>query len=434
MPATRSAPTALFRIYRIATTVLAPLAWQKVSRRLKAADVPPERMHERLGHATLPRPPGQLIWFHAASVGECLSVLSVIHRLGDRLPDVQFLITSGTPTSAELVAQRMPPRTRHQYAPLDANGPVSRFYTHWRPDVGIFVESELWPLMLVKGRSIGVTLALLNARLSQKSVDGWKRFPETARFILDQFTLLVSQNRATADDLVAMGADPKRVHVGGNLKASSAAPPVKIEVLGEMRTSLKDRPVWVASSTHPGEEEVVLDAHKRLLARHPNLCLILVPRHPERGDDVERYLRSSGLRFARRSAGGVLDDDTHVYLADTLGETGTWYALSPMAFLGATLVDKGGHNPFEPAMARVAVAAGPYTDNAVDAYRGLSKAGGLVHVSDAETLANQMSVWLNDPAKLEATRTAAHRYTLTQNKALDTVVDRICTLLDPHDA
>ncbi|WP_146344742.1 3-deoxy-D-manno-octulosonic acid transferase [Phaeobacter marinintestinus] len=430
MSAPSSAPTPLFRIYRAATTMLVPFAWRKVSRRLAAAGVPPERMQERLGNASLPRPPGQLIWFHAASVGESLSVLSLIKRLGDRVPGAQFLITSGTPTSAALVAQRMPPRTRHQYAPLDASGPVARFYAHWRPAAGLFVESELWPLMLVKGREAGTRLALLNARLSRKSVDGWKKRPDTARFILSQFDLLIAQNQTIADDLIAMGADPARVHAGSNLKASSAAPPVQSDVLEELRGRLGDRPVWTGSSTHAGEEEIVLEAHRQLLTAHPDLCLILVPRHPERGDEVEALLHASGLTYARRTSETPVTPETQVYLADTLGETGTWYALSPIAFLGATLVPKGGHNPFEPALAGVAVVAGPHVDNAADAYAGLDAAGGMTQIETARDLAAQVGHWLNNPADLETTRTAAQSYAETQNRALDDVVNRLCAALD----
>ena len=235
------APTALYHLYRGATAVLSPFAWATVRKKLQRADVPVERQQERLGHASLPRPPGQLVWFHAASVGESLSVLTLITRLGERLPNCEFLITSGTPTSAALIAKRLPPRTRHQYAPLDGAGPVDRFYRHWRPDAGIFVESELWPQMIVRGHQAGVRLALLNARLSDKSVEGWKRFPDTSRFILDHFDLFLTQNRKTADNLLAMGANRDRVQPGTNLKAMSAPLPVDEVTLARCRKQIGDR-------------------------------------------------------------------------------------------------------------------------------------------------------------------------------------------------
>ena len=348
--APRGRPTPLYRFYRIASRALVPFAWNSVSRKLRRHGVPPVRMQERLGHGSLPRPAAPVIWFHGASVGESLSLLVLVRRMGQRLPQAEFLMTSGTATSAELLASRLPPRTRHQFAPLDAPGPVGRFLDHWRPAAGIFVESELWPNMLVMARERGARLALVNARLSVKSVRGWQRRPDTARFLLAQFDLLMAQTERTAADLVAMGADPARVVAGANLKASAAPPPVDVIALKRARLWLGDRPAWIASSTHSGEEEVVLAAHNRLLREHRDLCLVLIPRHPERGDDVESTIRAAGLTLSRRSRGEEIGPRTQVYLADTLGETGTWYALSPIVFLGATLVPKGGHNPYEPAM------------------------------------------------------------------------------------
>lgn len=429
MTADHPAPTPLYRIYRGASALLAPLAWASVSRKLRAHGVPPERMQERLGHASLDRPLGRLIWFHAASVGESLSVLTLIHRMGERLPDAEFLITSGTATSAEMIAKRMPPRCRHQFAPLDAAGPLTRFYDHWRPDAGIFVESEIWPNMLVIGRSRGVKLALLNARLSAKSVQGWRKWPDTARFVLGCFSVLIAQTRQTADDLIAMGADPARTDVGGNLKSAAAPPPVDANTLAGMRAALGDRPVWIGSSTHQGEEQAVLDAHRRLLETRPDLCLLLAPRHPERGDEVEALVRDAGFALARRSRGEMPGADTQVYLADTMGETGTWYALAPIVFLGASLVPKGGHNPFEPAMSGCALACGPHRDNAADAYAGLASAGGVALVTNGAELARQVTLWFDDPAALAAARDAARSFARAQGAAVDAVADRLCAAL-----
>lgn len=296
---TRSAasPTVLYNIYRMATRLLSPLAYAVVTRKLKRHDVAPKRLPERRGFASESRPDGRLIWFHAASVGESLSVLTLIADMGKKLPDAEFLITSGTATSAALIARRMPPRTRHQFLPIDAPGPVNRFYDHWKPDAGIFVESELWPVVISEGAQRSMPLALLNARLSKASAEKWKKAPKTARFILDQFSLILTQNSEIADRLKAVGAAPDRVRVGTNLKATSAPLPTDHGTLESIRAALGDRPVWVASSTHPGEEETVLQAHYDLLKRHPSLCMILIPRHPERGDDVERLVRDARVKF-----------------------------------------------------------------------------------------------------------------------------------------
>ncbi|TDK43068.1 3-deoxy-D-manno-octulosonic acid transferase [Antarcticimicrobium luteum] len=422
-------PTALFRLYRAITPLIQPLVWRAVARKLRAHGVDKHRQRERLGHASLPRPHGPLIWFHAASVGESLSVLTLIARLGARLPAANFLITSGTATSAELIEKRMPPRCRHQFAPLDAPGPVRRFLDHWRPDAALFVESEIWPLMIVTASDRGVPLALLNARLSEKSVAGWKKWPDTARFILGRFTLLMAQTGQTAEDLIAMGAPADRIEVGVNLKTTSAPPPVDSAALEAMRATVGARPLWLASSTHAGEEVIVLDAYRRVQARYPDLLLLLTPRHPERGAEVAGLIAAARLSCARRSAGETPGPDTRVYLADTLGETGTWYSLAPFAFLGASLVDKGGHNPIEPAQFGVPLITGPFRQNARAAYAALQASGGLVEVHDAATLAAAVTDWLDHPARLSAAQSGARSLSRRQDAALERVVERLCDAL-----
>lgn len=424
------APTLLVRLYRLITTLIVPFAYRSVSRKLRKHGVPVARVHERLGNTSQPRATGPLIWFHAASVGESLSVLTLITRMGERLPRHEFLITSGTATSADLIAKRMPPRTKHQFAPLDATGPVRRFLAFWRPVAGIFVESELWPLMLMEGRAGGVRLALLNARLSENSVQGWRKRPRTAQYVLDQFDLMLTQNRQTADNLLAMGADPARVEVGSNLKSTSAPLPVNPDVLKGLQDDLGDRPVWIASSTHPGEEAVVLAAHRALLAHFPDLLLLLIPRHPERGDEVSRLIGDAGLNEARRSRGEHLNAPVQVYQADTLGETGTWYALAPIVFLGGSLEPIGGHNPFEPAQAGAAVITGPHVTNFDETYTPLIAKGGAIEVANADQLASAVTRWLTDDAALTGARQAAGAFVHSRQAVLDQVVDTLCTALD----
>ncbi len=427
------APTALYRLYRVLATLLTPIAYRVVSGKLRRHDVPALRQHERLGNASSPRPGQDLIWFHAASVGESLSILTLITRMGERLPNAHFLITSGTATSAALIAKRAPPRTQHQFAPLDAPGPVGRFFDHWQPQAGILVESELWPVTIATGCKRDVPLALLNARLSAKSAGNWQRVPKTARFLLDQFNLMLTQNAQTADNLLAMGADPVRVQVGTNLKSTSAPLPVDVETLAELRAQLGGRPVWVASSTHPGEEEVVLAAHQRLLQKNPDLCLLLVPRHPERGDEVAALVENAGLTMTRRTAGDKIDASTQVYMADTLGETGTWYALSPLVFLGGSLLPIGGHNPFEPAQAGAAVLTGPHVTNFGETFEPLIAMGGAIEVSDADTLASELTRWIDDENALGSARAAATAFVSDQRSKLDGVIDILCDALGLDD-
>lgn len=421
--------TLLYSLYCGASTLIAPLAWRRVAGKLRDYGLPEERVRERLGHASLPRPAGRLIWFHAASVGESLSVLTLIARMGEQAPDAEFLITSGTPTSADLIAKRMPPRCRHQFPPLDTAAAVDRFLAHWQPDLGVFVESELWPQMLVRARQAGCPLVLLNARLSDKSVEGWKKRRETARFILDQFTLLVTQNQKTATNLQAMGAAPDRIRPCSNLKAVSAPLPVDQDALAKVRGSIGERPVWVVSSTHEGEEETVLEAHKALLEQHPDLCLLLAPRHPERGDAVEKLVKDAGLSCARRSKGVLPGTQTQVYLADTLGEVGTWYALCPLVFLGGSLREIGGHNPFEPMQAGAAVITGTGYYNFAETYAELTALGAAAEVRSAAELADQVAKWLDQPKAFQAARDAAGQFISRQSDHLDKTVDALLALL-----
>lgn len=430
MPAPGGTSTPLFRLYRGATRVLAPLAYRSVAAKLRKQGVTEDRIGERYGHATVARPSGRVIWFHAASVGESLSVLTLITRMGERLPQTSFLITSGTATSAELIARRLPPRTSHQFAPLDAPGPVGRFYDHWSPQAGVFVESELWPLTLTEGQRRGIPLALLNARLSDKSVRGWQKWPDTARRILDVFAIMLTQNRKSADNLVAMGGDPDRIRPGANLKSTSAPLPVDHDTLATIQQALGKRAVWIASSTHPGEEETVLAAHQLLLQSTPDLCLVLIPRHPERGDEVSNLVTATGFTMARRTANAPLTDTTQVYLADTLGETGTWYALSPLVFLGGSLLPIGGHNPFEPAQAGGAILTGPHVFNFSETFEPLIAAGGAIEVTDAPSLARNVKKWLDHPAELATARQAASRFASSQQTALAGVIDTLCDALD----
>ncbi|NOD98446.1 3-deoxy-D-manno-octulosonic acid transferase [Ruegeria sp. HKCCD6228] len=430
MPDYDGRPTALYHVYCALTSLAAPLIWRVVRNKLREANVPDKRQQERLGHASLPRPNGRLVWFHAASVGESLSVLSLIRRLADRLPEAEFLITSGTPTSAALIEKRLPPRTRHQFPPLDTAGPVRRFLNHWQPEGGVFVESEIWPRLIVESARHAVPLALLNARLSDKSVAGWKKRPRTARFVLSKFNLFLTQNGKTAANLIAMGAPVGRVRPGTNLKAMSDPLPIDHGTLDDIGSQISGRPVWIASSTHAGEEEIVLAAHKSLLERWPDLLLLLIPRHPERRGDIAKLLDASDLNAAFRSESSPIKTETQVYVADTLGETGTWYALSPIVFLGGSLKNIGGHNPFEPAQAGAAVITGPGYFNFAETFAPLIKTGGAIEVQTETDLSAAVDHWLSDDQALTRARSAAQSCVKTQSNALDSVVETLCRSLD----
>ena len=423
--------TTLYRVYRLATRALGPLAQRSAARKLRAGGVSADRIAERAGFATLSRPEGRLAWFHAASVGESLAVLALMERLRDRRDGLNLLITSGTATSAALLAKRLPAGACHQFAPLDSPVAVRRFLDHWRPDAGIFVESELWPNMLVSAEARGIPLALVNARLSAKSVAGWQRRPDTARYVLDRFRLFVTQNAAAADNLIRMGADPDRIVEGVNLKSTSAPPPVDQSALSTLRDAVAGRPVWVAASTHAGEEDIVLAAHKAVLADHPDALLILVPRHPDRAGAVAQIITGEQHSFTRRSDGDLPAADSQVYLADTLGEMGLWFSLSPIVFLGGSLKPIGGHNPYEPAAFGTAILSGPHVTNFSETFAALKDVGGVVTCSDAKALAQHVSEWLNDDDARARIAKAASEFAETGQSALDTIAELLADRLLP---
>jgi 3-deoxy-D-manno-octulosonic-acid transferase len=419
----------LYRAWVGASMLLVPFFARREVRKLREAGLPVDRAHEKLGHATEPRnPSGPLIWFHAASVGESLSVLALIDRMGKTLPNAQFLITSGTATSARLLAQRMPPRAVHQFAPLDAPGPLKRFLRHWRPDAAVFVESELWPQMLRRTYEGGAKMALVNARLSEGSIAQWRRFPQTARYIFDVFSLILTQNDAMAGAMVAINAPPDRVARGINLKSMAGPLPVDEDLLFEARAALGHRPVWVASSTHDGEEETVLAAHQALLEQIPDLCLILAPRHPERGDAVAAMVAQSGLSMTRRTSGEM--PGGQVFLADTMGELGSWYGLSDLVFLGGSLHPIGGHNPFEVAQSGAAVLSGHHVKNFAETYEEMEKIGAARLVDTAEDLAGQVATLIEDEAQRGAIKTAVAAFTAAQTDKLDSIAQRLIKALD----
>lgn len=414
-------PTALYKIYRGAMTALAPVAWQIVSRKLKRHNVPALRLHERLGHASIARPAGPLVWFHGASVGESLSVLVLINAFLDRRPDLNVLMTSGTATSAEILAKRMPEGCQHQFAPLDAVGPVDRFLEHWRPDAGIFVDSEIWPNTLVRAHAAGTRLALVNARLSRKSVEGWTKYPKTSAFVLDQFDLIVTQNRQNTQFMRDMGADENRLHSGVNLKSLAAPLPVDELELARLRGLIGERPVWVAASTHKGEEETILAAHAKVRQHIPEALLVLVPRHPERGDEVAQLISMGRLSTAHRSKGETPRTETDVLLADTLGEMGLWYGLSDIVFVGGSLRAIGGHNPFEVANAGGAVISGPYVSNFTETYEAMERIGAASVAESSDEIAATVLGYLEGPKALADAKQASVRFVETHANKLDEV-------------
>ena len=337
------------RAWRILTTAASPFANLLLSRRAARGKEDRSRLQERLGVASCPRPTGRLVWIHGASVGESLAALPLIERL--MAGGSSVLVTSGTVTSARILEQRLPPQTSngqraiHQYVPLDIPQAVARFLDHWKPDAGLFVESDLWPNLVLAAAQRGMRLALVNARISQRSALGWKRAPKSGRRLIGAFDAVLAQDEEIAARFRALGAHD--VRVVGSLKADAPPLPVNEAALEAFRASIAGRPLLLAASTHPGEDEIVLEAARALGGNHAGLLTVIVPRHPQRGGDIEGMAATSGFSAARRSVGALPTPATDVYIADTMGELGLFYRAAPFAFLGGSLVPHGGqvHRP-----------------------------------------------------------------------------------------
>ncbi|MCX7889317.1 MAG: 3-deoxy-D-manno-octulosonic acid transferase [Rhodobacteraceae bacterium] len=398
-------PSLLLRLYLAACALAWPLAGPlaRVRRRLGREDA--ARWGERLGRTQLARPPGRLVWIHAASVGESLSVLPVVARLA--AAGTEVLVTTNTVTSASLMQARLPPGARHQFLPYDFGPGLPRFLRRWRPDAAVLVEADLWPRLILLAHRRGVPLLLANARMSARSFARWSARPATARALLGRFARVLAPDEAMAGRLAALGVPAGRILVSGPLKAGGGPLPFDAAERDRLAAAFGGRPRWLAASTHAGEEAVAAAAHRLAAADVPGLLLVLAPRHPARGDEVAGLLRAAGLRVARRSAGED-PGDADVYLADTLGEMGLWFGLCPVAFMGGSLIPAGGHNPHEPAAQGAAILAGPEVGNFAAAYGALAAAGGAATVRDAATLAAAV-VALQDPARRAAMVAAAGR-------------------------
>ena len=338
-------------LYRAATPPLGPLVYLYLKRRLKRGKEDPVRFRERQGLPGKVRPPGPLVWIHAASVGEATAMLALIERLLRERPALQILVTTGTVTAARLLETRLPSRAWHQFAPVDLPHWIGRFLDHWRPDLALWVESELWPNLVWETHARGVSMVLLNGRLSARSYMRWRWFPGLIGPVLGAFALCLAQDRVQAERLRSLGAS--KIAVAGDLKAAADALPVDALQLENLRQQIGRRPVWLAASTHAGEEEIVADVHREIALIRPDLLTMIVPRHPGRGDAIARMLTDRGLQPARRRHGEPITGRTDIYLADTMGELGLFYALAGISFVGGSLVAKGGHNPFEIGRAHV---------------------------------------------------------------------------------
>ncbi len=419
-----SALPAGLRTYRLLAAAAGPLTPWLLKQRAKRGKEHGQRLSERRGFTRLKRPAGPLVWLHAASVGELASVLPLIERIAER--GIRVLVTTGTVTSGGLAEQRLPRGVIHQFVPLDVPRFVQRFLAHWRPDLALFVESDLWPNMIIEASARGVPMIVINGRISENSYRRWTYLRGIIADLLQRFDLCLTGSPADAERFGALGAP--HVVTAGNLKLDVPAPPADRTKLDALKAALAGRALIAAASTHAGEEAALIAAHRRLRGSFPGLLTLIAPRHPERGAGVAELAVAAGLNASLRSRGALPDAATDIYVADTMGELGLIYRLSPLVFIGGSLVKHGGQNPIEAAKLGAAILHGPQVWNFADIYAALDEAGGAARVADAEALTASLAAWLGDPAARERAAQAAR----TAVEALGGALERTLAELEPY--
>ncbi len=413
--------------YRAAAAALTPAIPVFLRQRAAIGKENRARAGERLGVAGRKRPEGTLVWFHGASVGECVAALPVIEKLTAE-KKANVLVTSGTVASAEMMEKRLPKSAIHQFVPVDTPRATERFLSHWRPNAGLFVDSDLWPNLILGAHRLGTKLALINARISERSFEGWRWAPRTAAAILSSFDVCLAQDEIFAARFKALGCPD--VQVSGSLKAD--APPLAADEtkLAALRTAIGERPLLLAAQTHPGEDETILPAHDMLRRSFPELLTIIVPRHVGRAGDIEMLCGTRTVRV--RSRGEMPEAATAVYVADTMGELGLFYRLARFAFVGGTLVPMGGHNPLEPARLHCAVIAGPHIANSASAFEAIFAAQGFGSVHSAAEIAGIAARLIANGAESEAAGNAAFTGATTLGGAVEKTLAALDMLLGSH--
>lgn len=415
-----------FWLYKKALILGKPFLNALLAKRVRLGKEDPERLNERRGIASLPRPPGPIIWIHVASVGEAQSVLSLIQLILDQNQQLHILVTSGTRSSAELLAQRLPGRAIHQYIPLDHPDWVRAFFDHWNPTMALWVESELWPNMLTMLKKRHIPAALLNAHMSQNSHKNWLRVPSLARQVLSVFLVILAQSGKDADYFSDFKAHS--VVVADNLKY--AAKPLSYDeaALQDLVNAIDGRPIWLYASTHKGEEELAVHIHKKLKADFPDILTIIAPRHPERRQEILETIESAGFTPRLRSKSQALPLPTDdIYIADTMGELGLFYKVAPLAIIGRSFSDDGGggHNPIEAALLHCAILHGPDVQNLALIFDDMNAANAALKIENKMDCAKIIASLLSSPEKLQNLQHEGYNFAKNKANVMERVIDEL---------
>ncbi len=380
------------------------------------------RLNERLGVSKTSRPNASLVWINAVSVGEAIAALTIIQAIQKKFPEVHFLLTTTTVSSENVVAKRLPKNTKHQFCPVDTPQSVHRFLNHWQPDIAIWIESELWPNLIYQTQERGIPTILLNGRMSPNSFANWKKMKGIIYPLLSKLNICAVQSDTQANYFKELGA--QNIAVMGNVKIMMTPLTINLKEYEALKASTKNRPIWLAASTHPGEDEIILKAHQMLKQQHPTLLTIIVPRHIERASDIMTLGSQERISMALRTETSSLEE-VEVYIGNTLGEMSLYYALSSVVFMGATLVPKGGHNPIEAAQLGSFILHGPHIFKNPQLYETLSSLGLSQSIQNDNELHQHILPWLtknkenhDEPAPLKTYR----------EKGLKDLIK----ILDPH--
>ncbi|MCE3288187.1 MAG: 3-deoxy-D-manno-octulosonic acid transferase [Caulobacter sp.] len=416
-------------LYRAAMAVLQPFAPGLLNGRASKGKEDPARLQERLGHASVARPEGGLVWIHAVSVGESQAVLPLIERLSLTRPDLTLLVTCGTVTAAALLARRLPTGAIHQYAPLDTPSSARRFLDHWRPSLVVLVESEIWPNLILGAKQRGARLALISARITQKTARGWARMGKGIRRVLAAFDLVLPQDELSAERLRYFD-----VETDGrlNLKLAGAPLPADAAELAALKKAIGKRPVVLAASTHAGEEAIIVTPMLTAIRNEaPDTLLIVAPRHPDRSAEVLTDLGTGHGPIAVRSRGDAITRQTAIYVADTLGEMGLFFRLANVVVMGGSFVPGvGGHNPMEPARLGAPVISGPQVFNAAEVYEAMVEGErGAMIVETPGDLSMALAGLLAAPEAAKALGARGQAFAESQSAQLDAAWARLEALL-----
>jgi 3-deoxy-D-manno-octulosonic-acid transferase len=410
-----------FHLYSWLSFLISPFIKVWVHYRLIKGLEEKNHLSERFGFPSIARPAGHLVWFHAASVGETLSLVTLLKLYKSQYPDHQLLLTTTTVTAARLAKERLKEICIHQYVPFDVNLWVIRFLKFWTPNLAILVESEWWPNLICQTKQSKIPLILLNARLSDKSYQRWLSVRLLAKSLLKKFAVCLVSSNEIEDRLTKLGAPSiKRCP---HLKFAVEPLPVNLQKLKQLHSMILDRPIWVAASTHPGEEELILKAHQNLRTKFPNLLTVIIPRHPKRAKEIAQlcYKAGENEQTVCLYSQNLPKAETNIWVGDTIGELGLFFRLSHIVFVGKSLLlPGGGHNPIEPALLKCAVLYGPYMQNFREVCNILQDV--TYKIDSIEELVTAVTLLLDEPELAQYKGKQAYLVVQSQTQSLKELV------------